>query len=588
MKRSCYCGELHAGMIGEEVVLEGWVNRRRDHGGVTFVDLRDREGLVQVVFSPEVSPQVHERAREIRSEFVLRIRGKVSRRPPGTENPKLKTGEIEVVATEVEVLNTARTLPFRLDDKDLSEEVRLTYRYLDLRRPWMQHNMKLRHRAAMAIRQYMDSLGFIDVETPFLTKSTPEGARDYLVPSRVNPGKFYALPQSPQLFKQILMVAGFDRYYQIVKCFRDEDLRADRQPEFTQIDLEMSFVEREDVMEVVEGIVRTVFELIDVELPEKFPIMSYKEAMLKYGIDRPDTRFGLLIQDVSQLFESTKFTAFKETLEKGGIIRGFKAPSGARFSRKELDNWGKRAREFGARGLISIKVTDQGLQSNLLKYLSSGEAEGLKEAFQVQEGDVIFLAADKEERVADVLGRLRLEVANALDLIPEDTYSPLWVVDFPLLDWDEEEKRYVAVHHPFTSPMDEDLPLLDTDPLKVRAKAYDIVLNGQEIGGGSIRIHRRDIQKKIFDLLRIGEEEARVKFGFLLEALEYGAPPHGGIALGFDRVMAILTRAESIREVIAFPKTQKAQCLMTGAPSPVDERQLKELKIKLTATPEEK
>ncbi|HDD52539.1 MAG TPA: aspartate--tRNA ligase, partial [Thermosulfidibacter takaii] len=443
-------------MIGEEVVLEGWVNRRRDHGGVTFVDLRDREGLVQVVFSPEVSPQVHEKAREIKNEYVLRIKGKVNRRPPGTENPKLKTGEIEVLATELEVLNPAKTLPFRLDDREVSEEVRLTYRYLDLRRPWMQNNMRLRHKAAMAIRQYMDSQGFIDVETPFLTKSTPEGARDYLVPSRVNPGKFYALPQSPQLFKQILMVAGFDRYYQIVKCFRDEDLRADRQPEFTQIDLEMSFVEREDVMEVVEGIVRTVFKLIDVDLPEKFPVMSYQEAMLKYGIDRPDTRFEMLIQDVSQLFEATEFTAFKETLKKSGVIRGFKAPGGAQFSRKELDNWGKRAREFGAKGLISIKVTDQGLQSNLLKYLSSGEIEGLKEAFQVQEGDVVFLAADKEEIVADVLGRLRLEVAEALGLIPEDTYAPLWVVDFPLLDWDEDEKRYVAIHHPFTSPMDED------------------------------------------------------------------------------------------------------------------------------------
>ncbi len=588
MRRSCYCGELTADMVGQEVVLEGWVNRRRDHGGVTFVDLRDREGLVQVVFNPQANPQVHGKAREIKNEYVLRIKGKVSRRPPGTENPKLKTGEIEVVASQLEILNPAKTLPFRLDDREVSEEVRLTYRYLDLRRPWMQHQMRLRHRAAMAIRQYLDALGFIDVETPFLTKSTPEGARDYLVPSRVNPGKFFALPQSPQLFKQILMVAGFDRYYQIVKCFRDEDLRADRQPEFTQIDLEMSFVEREDVMTVVEGILGTVFRLIDVELPEKFPVMSYQEAMLKYGIDRPDTRFEMLIQDVSGLFAQTGFAAFKETLEKGGVIRGFRAPGGAKFSRKELDNWGKRARELGAKGLISMKVTDRGLQSNLLKYLSTGEVDGLKEAFQIQEGDVLFLAADREETVAEVLGRLRLEVAQALDLVPQDTYAPLWVVDFPLLDWDEDERRYVAVHHPFTSPMDEDLPLLETDPLKVRAKAYDVVLNGQEIGGGSIRIHRRDIQKKIFELLHIGEEEARIKFGFLLEALEYGAPPHGGIALGFDRVMAILTGADSIREVIAFPKTQKAQCLMTGAPSPVDEKQLKELKIKLTVAPEEK
>ncbi len=586
LKRSCYCGELGVDDVGREVVLEGWVNRRRDHGGVTFVDLRDREGLVQVVFSPEVDSSVHEKAKEIRDEYVLRVRGTVTRRPPGTENPKLRTGEVEVVAREVEVLNASRTLPFKLDNPEVTEEVRLKYRFLDLRRPEMQKIMRFRYRAAMATREYLDSLGFIDVETPFLTKSTPEGARDYLVPSRVNPGKFYALPQSPQLFKQILMVAGFDRYYQIVKCFRDEDLRADRQPEFTQIDLEMSFVEREDVMEVVEGIMRTLFRLIDVELPEKFPVISYQEAMLKYGIDRPDTRFGMFIQDISRLFESTEFIPFKETLRKGGTIRGFKAPGGAVFSRKELDNWGKRALEFGAKGLISIKVTDQGLQSNLLKYLSLGEVEGLKEAFEVQEGDAVFLVADEGPIAAETLGRLRLEVAQALGLVPEDAYAPLWVVDFPLLEWDKDEHRYVAVHHPFTSPMDEDLPLLDTDPLKVRAKAYDVVLNGQEIGGGSIRIHKKDIQKKIFELLHIGEEEARIKFGFLLDALEYGAPPHGGIALGFDRVIAILTKAESIREVIAFPKTQKAQCLMTGAPSSVAEAQLKELRLKLTVSPD--
>lgn len=587
MKRTCYCGELEAKDIGREVVLEGWVNRRRDHGGVTFVDLRDREGLVQVVFNPEVSGPTHEKAKEIKSEYVIRIKGQVSRRPPGTENPKIRTGEVEVVATEVDILNTSLPLPFRLDSPEVSEEIRLKYRFLDLRRPQMQSIFRLRHRAAKEVRNYLDRLGFIDVETPFLTKSTPEGARDYLVPSRVNPGKFYALPQSPQLFKQILMVAGFDRYYQIVKCFRDEDLRADRQPEFTQIDLEMSFVEREDVMEVIEGLIRVLFALIDVEVPQKFPIMSYQDAMLKYGTDRPDTRFGMLIQDVSPLFKASSFAAFKEILTQGGVVRGFKAPGGARFSRKELDNWGNRARDLGAKGLISIRVTEESLQSNILKYLTPGEIKGLKDAFQVEPGDAIFLIADEEAIAAETLGALRVEVARALNLIPENTWSPLWVVDFPLLEWDEEEKRYVAVHHPFTAPMDEDLPLLDSDPLKVRAKAYDVVINGQEIGGGSIRIHRKDVQKKIFQLLHISDKEAQAKFGFLLEALQYGAPPHGGIALGFDRIMAMLTNSPSIREVIPFPKTQKAQCLMTGAPSPVSEEQLKELKIRLTISPEE-
>jgi aspartyl-tRNA synthetase len=586
LKRTCYCGELEAKDIGREVVLEGWVNRRRDHGGVTFVDLRDREGLVQVVFNPEVSGPIHEKAKEIKSEYVIRIKGQVSHRPPGTENPKIRTGEIEVAATEVDILNPCLPLPLRPDSPEVTEEIRLKYRFLDLRRPEMQSILRLRHRAAGEVRNYLDQLGFIDVETPFLTKSTPEGARDYLVPSRVNPGKFYALPQSPQLFKQILMVAGFDRYYQIVKCFRDEDLRADRQPEFTQIDLEMSFVEREDVMEVIEGLVRVLLALVDVEVPQKFPVMSYQDALLKYGIDRPDSRFEMLIQDVSPLFEASSFAAFKEILTKRGVVRGFKAPGGARFYRKELDNWGNRARELGAKGLISIKVAEEALQSNLLKYLTPGEIEGLKDAFQVEPGDALFLIADEEAVAAETLGRLRIEVAQTLNLIPENTCAPLWVVDFPLLEWGEEDKRYIAVHHPFTSPMDEDLSLLDSDPLKVRAKAYDVVLNGQEIGGGSIRIHQKDVQKKIFQLLHISDEEARVKFGFLLEALQYGAPPHGGIALGLDRIMAILTKSASIREVIPFPKTQKAQCLMTEAPSLVSENQLKELKIRLTVSPE--
>jgi len=587
LKRSCYCGELNASHIGQKVTLEGWVQRWRDHGGVIFVDLRDREGIVQVVFSPEENEEVHKLARSLRGEYVIRVKGVVSRRPPGTENPKLKTGEIEIKATELEVLNTARALPFRLDEDELSEEIRLKYRFLDLRRPIMQENLRLRHKVASAVRQYLDEKGFIEIETPFLTKSTPEGARDYLVPSRVNPGKFYALPQSPQLFKQILMVAGFDRYYQIVKCFRDEDLRADRQPEFTQIDLEMSFVEREDVMEVVEGILKVIFKIIDVKLPDEFPVISYHEAMLKYGSDKPDMRFDLTIDDVSDLFSDSEFEVFREVLEKQGVIRAFKAPKAGELSRRELDGYGRKAIEFGAKGLISMKFTQGGIQSNIIKFLKDSEIEGLRKKFAISEGDVLFMIADKEDVASEVLGKLRLLVAERLNLIPDGVYLPVWVVDFPLLEWSEEEKRYIAVHHPFTSPMDEDLHLLESDPLKVRAKAYDIVLNGQEIGGGSIRIHKREIQKKIFDLLSISEEEAKVKFGFLLEALEYGAPPHGGIALGFDRIIAILTGSSSIRDVIAFPKTQKAVCLMTGAPSIVDKKQLDELKIRLTITPEE-
>lgn len=585
MRRSCYCGELGAKDIGQEVVLEGWVQRWRDHGGIIFVDLRDREGLIQVVFSPEESREVHQKARELRGEYVIRVKGEVFRRPPGTENPRLKTGEIELRVTDLEILNPSKSLPFKPDENELSEEVRLRYRYLDLRRPLMQENLRLRHKVASAVRRYLDGRGFIDVETPFLTKSTPEGARDYLVPSRVNPGKFYALPQSPQLFKQILMVAGFDRYYQIVKCFRDEDLRADRQPEFTQIDLEMSFVEREDVMDVVEGVLRTIFRVVGVELPEQFPVISYQEAMLRYGSDKPDIRFDLFIQEISDLFSSSEFVIFKEVLENGGVIRTFKAPGAGALSRKELDGYGRMAVEFGAKGLVSIKFTDQGIQSNITKFLTEGENQGLREKLQPQNGDVLFIVADREEVAADVLGRLRLMVAQRLGLIPEKVYVPLWVVDFPLLEWNEDEKRYIAVHHPFTSPVDEDIPLLEDNPLKVRAKAYDIVLNGQEIGGGSIRIHRRDIQKRLFDLLGISEEEAKIKFEFLLEALEYGAPPHGGIALGFDRIIAIITGSPSIRDVIAFPKTQKAVCLMTGTPSPVGKKQLDELKIRLTATP---
>ncbi len=579
-KRTHHCGELRTTHLGQEVTLMGWVLRRRDHGGVIFIDLRDREGITQVVFEPEINPQTHQHAHRLRAEYCIAVKGRVRRRPEGMENPKIPTGEIEVEAYELRILNTSKTPPFPLDEEiEVAEVHRLKYRYLDLRRPKMLEALRFRHRVAQAARSFLDQKGFIEIETPFLTKSTPEGARDYLVPSRLYPGKFYALPQSPQLFKQILMIAGFDRYYQIVRCFRDEDLRADRQPEFTQLDLEMSFVTEKDVMDVLEELVCYVFKnTLGVELERPFPVLTYQEALEKYGTDRPDLRFGLELVTLSEIFTQTKFRVFAEVLQKGGLIKGICVPHD--FSRKELDDLTSLANELGAKGLAWIKVREGNeLQSPIVKFFSEEEIKGLLEAFKPEAGSTIFFVADQPGVVNEVLAELRVVLAEKIGLIPEKEFKFCWVVDFPLLEWDEEEGRYVAMHHPFTSPKEEDLPILEEAPEKVRSRAYDLVLNGVEVGGGSIRIHRPDIQERVFRLLKIGPEEAREKFGFLLEALEYGAPPHGGFAFGFDRLVMLMLGRRSIREVIAFPKTQRAQCLLTGAPAPVTMTQLTELHL---------
>ncbi|KUK13194.1 MAG: aspartate--tRNA ligase [Synergistetes bacterium] len=582
-KRTCYCAELEEKDVGKRVTLMGWVNRERDHGGLTFIDLRDRSGIVQLVFGPDIDPHAHEKAKKVRSEYVIAVRGEVKRRPLGTENPALKTGNIEIWCYEIKVLNVAQTPPFPIsDDEEVDENVRLKYRYLDLRRPKMQRNIILRHKAALWVRNFLSSQGFLEIETPFLTKSTPEGARDYLVPSRVNPGCFYALPQSPQLFKQIFMISGFDRYFQIVRCFRDEDLRADRQPEFTQIDMEMSFPTEEDIFDISERMITGLFkELLDVDIDRPFPRVSYREAMLKYGSDKPDTRFGLEISDITNVFKDTKIKVFRDVVEKGGSIRAIKVPQGQKLSRKDLDELVEVARSFGAKGLAWFAFTSDGIKSPLAKFLSEGEINALRELLSIENGDILLVGADENEEVlAEYMGRVRLSLPARLGINLQG-YKFLWIVDFPLLQWNEEENRYEAVHHPFTSPKEEDIPLLDTDPLKVRARAYDMVLNGIELGGGSIRIHSSELQSKVFKLLNIGEEEAKEKFGFLLEALSYGAPPHGGIAFGFDRLVMLLAGEDSIRDVIAFPKTQKAVCLMTGAPSPVTAKQLKELHIEV-------
>jgi aspartyl-tRNA synthetase len=561
----------------------GWVNTRRDHGGLVFIDLRDRAGITQVVINPETSPEAHKLAHDIRSEFVLAVSGKVSPRPGNTVNPKLPTGEIEVLVNELVILNSSKPLPFMIEDEtDVAESIRLKYRYLDLRRPSLQKVLITRHEITKTVRRFLDDHGFVDVETPFLTKSTPEGARDYLVPSRVNPGQFFALPQSPQLFKQILMVAGFERYYQIVKCFRDEDLRADRQPEFTQIDLEMSFVDEGDVMSLMEELLSRVFNAVKgVELQRPFPRLAYHEAMDRYGSDKPDTRFGLELKDVSDIAKASDFKVFLQAVELGGQVKGFAAPGMAGLSRKEVDDLTNEAKVFGAKGLAWIKVTDSGFESPIAKFFKEGQVKAIAERLEAKPGDLMMFIADSRKIVAETLGYLRLLMGKRLNLIDDKKFNFLWVTDFPLVEWNPDEKRYDAMHHPFTAPRDGDLQFMESDPLEVRARAYDIVLNGSEIGGGSIRIHRSDIQSKMFGLLNISEEDARKKFGFLLEALEFGAPPHGGLAFGLDRLTAILTGATSIRDVIAFPKTQKAVCVMTEAPSRVSPAQLRDLSIKL-------
>ncbi len=582
-KRSCYCGEPRIEGVGREMILVGWVHTRRDHGGLIFVDLRDRSGIVQIVFNPEISPAAHEKARQIRSEDVLAVRGLLARRPPETVNREISTGEVELAAQELRLLNASQVPPFPIEDEtDANENTRLKYRYLDLRRPQSLAHLLLRYRMTKRIRDYLDEQKFIEVETPILTKSTPEGARDYLVPSRIYPGKFYALPQSPQLFKQILMVGGLDRYFQIVRCFRDEDLRADRQPEFTQLDMEMSFVQPEDVIQVVEGMMTLLFkDLKGIDLRRPFPRLSWQEAMSRYGTDKPDLRFGLELVDFSSTFLRSQVKVFAGAIERGGVVKGLCVSGGETLSRKELDELTAFVGNYGAKGLAWIKVPLRGgWQSPIAKFLSEDERNEIARLTGAKSGDIIFFVADEPKVVHESLANLRLHLGEKLGLISEKDYSLLWVADFPLLEYDAEEKRYVSVHHPFTAPLEEDLRLLAQDPLKVRSKAYDLVLNGVEIGGGSIRIHQVELQKQILGLLGIGPEEAEEKFGFFLEALSFGAPPHGGIAFGIDRMAMILSGARSLREVIAFPKSQRAVCLLTDAPSSVDPRQLKELGIK--------
>lgn len=581
MKRTHHCGELRANNIGEEVVLMGWVQRRRDHGGLIFVDLRDRSGLAQVVFSPDVDNDSFAKAETIRSEYVLAVRGKVVPRPEGTVNENLPTGEIDVNCFEVRILNKAKTPPFYIEeDIDVDENLRLKYRYLDLRRPDMQKTIALRHKATKAMRDFLDEAGFLEIETPMLTKSSPEGARDYLVPSRVNPGKFYALPQSPQIFKQILMVAGMEKYYQVVRCFRDEDLRADRQPEFTQVDIEMSFVEVDDVLSLMEEMLVHTFKTVGINIEAPFPRLTYQEAIDRYGSDKPDLRFGLELKDFNDIVVDSGFKVFAQVAASGGQVRGINAKGCAGFSRKEIDDLTAYVAIYGAKGLAYIVVTEDGLKSPILKFFNDEEIKAILDRFEAEPGDLLFFVADKPAIVADALGHLRIELAKKLNLIDEKVFKFAWIVEFPLLEYDEEEKRYVAIHHPFTAPMDEDIELMESEPLKVRAKAYDVVLNGVELGGGSIRIHSRDIQEKMFELLGLSEEEAKDKFGYMLEAFEYGTPPHGGLAFGLDRMIMLMAGRDSIRDVIAFPKTQSAADLMTQAPSEVSPKQLRELHIK--------
>jgi len=583
--RSHYCGQVDSKLTGQEVTVAGWVNRRRDHGGVIFVDLRDREGLVQVVFDPDDKALFGE-AERLRSEYVISVRGLVRQRPAGTANANLTSGQVEILARELVLLNKSEPLPFQLDD-EVSEEVRLRYRYLDLRRDVMNGRLRLRHRVTSAMRQYMDAHGFIDIETPMLTKATPEGARDYLVPSRTHPGKFFALPQSPQIFKQLLMIAGFDRYYQIVRCFRDEDLRADRQPEFTQLDVETSFLGQDEIMGLMEGLIREVFQKVQgVALPDPFPRMTYAEAMRRYGSDKPDLRVPLELVDVADLVAGSDFKVFAApAASPTGRVAALRAPGGASLSRKDIDDYTAYVARYGAKGLAYVKVNDRakgrdGLQSPIIKFLSDAAISGILERTGAQDNDLIFFGADTAKVVSDALGALRLKVGEDLKLV-QTGWRPLLVVDFPMFEWDADEKRWNAMHHPFTAPKVDDPAALVADQGAAVAKAYDMVLNGSEVGGGSVRIHRQEMQSTVFGLLGIGPEEAQHKFGFLLDALKLGAPPHGGLAFGLDRLVMLMAGADSIRDVIAFPKTQTAACPLTEAPTDVSERQLRELHIRL-------
>ncbi len=585
--RTHYCGEVNASHVDQIVTLCGWNHRRRDHGGVIFIDLRDREGLAQVVCDPD-RPEMFAIAEDVRNEFVLRVTGKVRRRPAGTENPNLASGEIEILCHELEVLNAAVTPPFQLDDDKLSENVRLTHRVIDLRRPQMQKNLMLRYKVAMAFRRFLDEHGFIDIETPMLTKSTPEGARDYLVPSRVHPGQFFALPQSPQLFKQLLMVAGYDRYYQITKCFRDEDLRADRQPEFTQVDIETSFMGEQEITALMEEMIRTVFQqAMGVDLPKPFPRISHAEAMRRYGSDKPDLRVTLELTEVTDAVADVAFKVFSGPATSGGRVAALRVPGGASLTRGEIDGYTEFVKIYGARGLAYIKVNDaskpneEGLQSPIVKNLHEAALKAILERTGARSGDLIFFGADKTSVVNDALGALREKLGHEKGYVDGSVWRPLWVVDFPMFEYDAENRRWSACHHPFTSPKDGHEALLATDPGACLAKAYDLALNGWEMGGGSVRIHRAEVQEKVFQALGIGPDEQQAKFGFLLDALKYGAPPHGGLAFGLDRIVTMMAGAESIRDVIAFPKTQRAQCLLTDAPSAVDDKQLRELHIRL-------
>ncbi len=588
MKRTHYCGEMSRELIGQTVTLCGWAHRRRDHGGVIFIDLRDREGIAQIVIDPD-TVEAFAAAETVRNEFVLQVTCKVRARPEGTVNKNIPTGEVEMLASDIEILNPSLTPPFMLDDDNLSEMVRLQHRYIDLRRPVMQENMKLRYRVSKVIRDYLDEKGFIEIETPMLNRSTPEGARDYLVPSRVHHGEFFALPQSPQLFKQLLMVSGFDRYFQITKCFRDEDLRADRQPEFTQIDLETSFLEEDDIMDIVENMIRDMLKKVqDVNLPAEFPRMPYAEAMARYGSDKPDMRVTLEITELSDVMKDVDFKVFSGPANSDkGRVAAIRVPEGAKISRKEIDAYTEFVKIYGAKGLAYIKVNDvtklneEGLQSPIVKNIHETALKAIMERTGAQDGDIIFFGADTTKIVNEALGALRQKVGHDKGHVDGRAWAPLWVVDFPMFEHNEENDRWNALHHPFTSPKDGHEELLETDPGACLSKAYDMVLNGWEVGGGSVRIHKQDVQAKVLKALNISDEEAQDKFGFLLEALQYGAPPHGGLAFGLDRLVTLMAGAESIREVIAFPKTQKAQCLMSNAPSPVDEKQLRELHIRV-------